>query len=118
VLVGHGQQLDAMALEHGDNLRPHIAPHVPVAAFLGNVQLATDLKACTVRARAIARLDLILLCYPLTGKRIHTHTRSQVPFCGAVAGCNFVSVRRISCTGVPAHSANGPYWTFFVRLWK
>ena len=34
VLVGLGQQRDAMALKRGDKLRPHIAAHMPVAQFL------------------------------------------------------------------------------------
>jgi hypothetical protein len=39
------QQLDAMALDCDDNLRPHVAAHMPLTAFFGNVQLATDLNA-------------------------------------------------------------------------
>jgi hypothetical protein len=45
VFFGLGQQFDAMALERGDDLCPHLAADMPVAEFLGNVLLATDLKA-------------------------------------------------------------------------
>jgi hypothetical protein len=42
---GLGQQLDAVALECGDDLCPHLAAHMPVAALFGNGLLATDLEA-------------------------------------------------------------------------
>jgi hypothetical protein len=45
VVLGLRQQLDAMALERGNDLCPDFAAHMPVARFLGNVQLATDLEA-------------------------------------------------------------------------
>jgi hypothetical protein len=45
VFVGLGQQLDAMALDRRDDLRPHLAADMPVAQFFGNVRLATDLEA-------------------------------------------------------------------------
>jgi hypothetical protein len=45
VLVCLWQQLDAMALQRSDDLCPHFATHMPVAPFLGNVQLATDFEA-------------------------------------------------------------------------
>jgi hypothetical protein len=44
VLVGLGQQVYAMVLVVRDDLGPHLAAHMPVAAFLGEVQLATDLE--------------------------------------------------------------------------
>jgi hypothetical protein len=45
VLVGLWQQFDAMTLERRDNLRPHLSAHMPVAAFFGDVELATNLEA-------------------------------------------------------------------------
>ena len=43
-LVCLGQQL-AMALERGDDLRPYLAAHMPVAALLCNGPLTADLEA-------------------------------------------------------------------------
>jgi hypothetical protein len=45
VVFGLGQQLDAMALERGDDLCPHLAAHMPVAQFFGDMLLTTDLEA-------------------------------------------------------------------------
>jgi hypothetical protein len=43
VLVG--QQLDTVALERGDDPVPYLTADMPVAAFIGNVQLTADLEA-------------------------------------------------------------------------
>jgi hypothetical protein len=45
MVIGLGQQLDTVALERGDDLGPHLAADMPVAQFLGDVLLATDLEA-------------------------------------------------------------------------
>jgi hypothetical protein len=45
VLVGLGQQFDALALEHGDDLRPYLAADIPVAALIGKCAARTDLEA-------------------------------------------------------------------------
>ena len=45
MLVGLGQQLDAMAFERDDDLCPHLAAHMPVAQFFGDMLLTTDLEA-------------------------------------------------------------------------
>jgi integrase len=44
MVAGLDKKLDAMAVERGNDSVPHLPADVTVAAFFGNVQLATDLE--------------------------------------------------------------------------